>query len=156
MNKILIIAAVVVLLAGLSFGGVKVYQGVRGIRNGNPLNIRKTKDSWQGLATVQSDKEFFIFVEAKWGIRAAARILDNYKKRGVKTVSQIIATWAPAVENNVQAYVDHVVKASGLSASHVPNKIDGDYVKLLGAMIKHENGFNPYSDQMIAESIALA
>ena len=29
----------------------------RGIRNNNPLNIRKSKDNWQGLRTLQEDRE---------------------------------------------------------------------------------------------------
>ena len=30
----------------------------RGIRNHNPLNIRKSKDQWKGMAEVQTDRAF--------------------------------------------------------------------------------------------------
>jgi len=47
----------------------------RGIRNNNPLNIRKSADKWQGLSTLQEDKEFFQFETIEWGWRAAFVIL---------------------------------------------------------------------------------
>lgn len=31
----------------------------RGLRNNNPGNLRLSKDKWQGLRLVQTDKEFF-------------------------------------------------------------------------------------------------
>lgn len=156
MNKFLLLIAAAVLLAGLSFGGVKVYQGVRGLRNNNPLNIRKTADKWNGLADPSDDGDFFIFTEVKWGIRAAARILDNYKKAGKKTIAQIINTWAPPVENSTDKYIDYVVSKTGMGRNYIPIKADGDYVTLLSAMISFENGLNPYSDAKIAEGVALA
>ena len=30
----------------------------RGIRNNNPLNIRRSKDKWKGLRAVQADAQF--------------------------------------------------------------------------------------------------
>ena len=43
----------------------------RGLRNCNPLNIRRTADLWQGLAERQPDPEFFTFRSMPWGYRAA-------------------------------------------------------------------------------------
>ena len=31
----------------------------RGIRNCNPLNIRRSRDQWKGLLKVQNDKSFY-------------------------------------------------------------------------------------------------
>ena len=42
----------------------------RGIRNNNPGNIRRNGDPWQGLAKDQTDREFFTFQSAVYGIRA--------------------------------------------------------------------------------------
>ena len=43
----------------------------RGIRNLNPLNIRRTSTTqWQGVAEVQRDREFVTFKSMRWGIRA--------------------------------------------------------------------------------------
>ena len=33
----------------------------RGIRNNNPLNIRRSKDQWKGLAETQNDRAFCQF-----------------------------------------------------------------------------------------------
>lgn len=33
----------------------------RGLRNNNPGNLRLSKDKWQGLRAVQTDKAFFQF-----------------------------------------------------------------------------------------------
>ena len=82
----------------------------RGIRNNNPLNIRKSGDKWQGLRTLQEDREFFQFSEMKYGWRAAFVILCRtyYKKYGLKTISDIIYRWAPPKENNTAAYIRRV------------------------------------------------
>ena len=82
----------------------------RGIRNNNPLNIRRSKDKWQGLRTLQEDREFFQFSEMKYGWRAAFVILCRtyYKKYGLKTISDIIYRWAPPKENNTAAYIRRV------------------------------------------------
>ena len=39
----------------------------RGIRNHNPGNLRRSADPWQGLATTQTDEEFFQFAHAQGG-----------------------------------------------------------------------------------------
>ena len=82
----------------------------RGIRNNNPLNIRRSGDKWQGLKTLQEDKEFFQFSEMKWGWRAAFRLLcyTYYGKYKLRTIRDIIYRWAPPKENNTAAYIRRV------------------------------------------------
>lgn len=64
----------------------------RGLRNCNPLNIRRTADLWQGLAERQPDPEFFTFRSMSWGYRAAFIVLRTYcHKYGLRTVRDIIA-----------------------------------------------------------------
>ena len=46
----------------------------RGLRNCNPLNIRRTADLWQGLAERQPDPEFFTFRSMPWGYRGLHRV----------------------------------------------------------------------------------
>ena len=88
----------------------------RGIRNNNPLNIRKSADKWQGLSTLQEDREFFKFVSMEWGWRAAFVILCRtyYGKYGLKTIRDIVSRWAPAKENNTPAYIRHVSDYTGI------------------------------------------
>jgi len=126
-----------------------------GIRNNNPGNI-ELGDNWQGMRVPQTHPRFIQFTDAKYGIRAMTRIIDNYKKRGVLTVDQIINTWAPSFENNVSAYLNHVLSLTGFASFYVPNKARGDYLPLIKAIIQHENGQQPYSDLTIVEGIGMA
>ncbi len=120
----------------------------RGIRNNNPGNIRRSADKWQGLAAEQLDKDFFIFQEMPYGIRAMARLLINYQdKKGLNSIAEIISTYAPSKENNTRAYVNHV---AAYVADKLGGKIDSitkinthDYDTLralLEGMIQVENG----------------
>ena len=88
----------------------------RGIRNNNPLNIRKSGDKWQGLKTLQEDKEFFQFETIEWGWRAAFVILCKtyYGKYKLRTIRDIVSRWAPAKENNTPAYIRHVSDYTGI------------------------------------------
>ena len=88
----------------------------RGIRNNNPLNIRKSADKWQGLSTLQEDREFFQFVSMEYGWRAAFVILCKtyYGKYKLRTIRDIVSRWAPAKENNTEAYIRHVSDYTGI------------------------------------------
>lgn len=139
-------------------GGVYGWGMVRGIRNNNPGNIRRTADQWQGLLPLQADSEFLQFKSPKWGIRAMARILRNYSSRGLNTIETIISRWAPSNENNTLAYIESVSKRVGVQPQ-VPLNLQSDIGMLeavVKAIIKHENGINPYSDQTIREGITIA
>lgn len=121
----------------------------RGIRNNNPLNIRISGDNWQGANG--DDGEFVTFETPEKGIRAAARILKNYRdKYGLKSVGQIITRWAPPTENNTASYIKNVAKKVGISANE--DLLDYEYQSLISAMIYHENGQQPYSSSVIADA----
>lgn len=130
--------------------------GTRGIRNNNPGNIRKSSDKWQGLASVQDDPSFFKFTEPKWGVRAMAKILENYqKKHGLNTVAGIISRWAPGHENPTDKYVEYVASSVGVPADaaivvreHLP--------RLVSAIIRFENGKNPYLGDDISQWVYIA
>ncbi len=124
----------------------------RGIRNNNPLNIEfQPSNQWDGQTG--TDGRFSIFNTPYFGIRAAARLLKNYAANyNIKTVREIIARWAPAVENNVEAYVNSVVKRSGLFPDM--RLVEGEYADLIAAMIYHENGQQPYELALIKEATA--
>lgn len=128
----------------------------RGIRNNNPGNIR-IGDKWQGLAPNQTDPDFCVFVAPVWGIRAIAKILIGYDKRGWNTVKKIISRWAPASENNTKAYIAAVAQAVGVEPDEVLD-VDATHVMLplVKAIISHENGQCPYTDNAILEALRLA
>ena len=49
----------------------------RGIRNNNPLNIRRGKDQWKGMAEAQNDRAFVQFKSLDYGWRAAFYLLTR-------------------------------------------------------------------------------
>jgi hypothetical protein len=131
-----------------------VNRGPRGIRNNNPLNIERTNDRWQGMAEHQNDDRFLVFTDARYGYRAAARIVSNYQARGLKTLAQIVSTWAPSVENDTLSYINSVAKRAGIEPDQVVT--DSEIVQLFEAMTWHENGEQPYSLDTIAEGVSWA
>ena len=130
----------------------------RGIRNNNPGNLRRTTDPWQGLATPQTDHEFFAFKSAAYCIRALARTLINYQdQHGLRTIRQIISRWAPANENDTAAYINAVAKHTGFDADQPLNMHKFDHLKAVTVnIIRHENGQQPYSDAQITKALVLA
>lgn len=88
----------------------------RGIRNNNPLNIRKG-NNWQGERHPQKDKDFEEFENLEMGLRAGFIILRHYMNMHppVNTVRTIIQRWAPASENDTERYADFVCKKAILS-----------------------------------------
>ena len=127
----------------------------RGIRNNNPGNIRYDGTAWRGLAAPPTDGAFCRFSDAPHGIRAMAKIISNYgKKYGLCTIAGIVGRWAPPTENNTGAYVAAVARAIGC-APDAPIDIDKNLFGLCRAIIKHENGKCPYSDDEIKRGIEL-
>lgn len=113
----------------------------RGIRNNNPLNIR-VGNCWFGEVKNPTDNEFEQFVSMECGIRAAFVILRRYIQRyKIVKLKDIIARWAPATENNVQAYCFAVCHDSFLTDDHVFSySSKDDMCELVYRMIKVECG----------------
>ena len=133
-------------------------QKPRGIRNNNPGNLRCSGDPWQGLADRQGDVEFFTFESAIYGIRALARTLISYQdKHGLRTIRQIISRWAPPNENNTNAYIRAVVTEVGQDADQILDMHRFDHLlPLTKAIIRHENGQQPYTDAELTKGLVLA
>ena len=114
----------------------------RGIRNNNPLNIRRTKDKWQGMALKQTDKSFVQFESRLMGYRAAFKILHTYIRKGKDTIGKIIAKWAPSSDgNNTLAYIDFVSRTSGINASHaIKFEEKEEMVEIVRSMAHMESG----------------
>lgn len=141
----------------------------RGIRNNNPGNIDyNPRNQWQGQLGLEDGyrPRFAKFSEAKWGIRALAKLLLNYRGKdgmpnvggkGIDTVLEIINRWAPASENNTLAYAAAVAKRLGVKPNETIDIADPSVLKqvVLG-IIQHENGQNPYDDATVSEGIRLA
>lgn len=128
----------------------------RGIRNNNPGNIRHGSAQWQGMADIQADSDFVTFNSPVYGIRALAKVLTNYEVLyGLNTVRGLISRWAPATENNTESYVQSVALRVGVLPDQ-PISVVAYLEPLAKAIIKHENGQQPYSDETIQQGLALA
>lgn len=115
----------------------------RGIRNNNPLNIRKSSVAWQGKLVESSDPSFEQFKSMEWGIRAGLVNIRTYiKKYRCDTISTIIRKWAPASDgNNTAAYIDAVCKKTQLPANKRLKVTDKNLIcMLVWAMIQVECG----------------
>jgi len=130
----------------------------RGIRNNNPGNIR-WGDEWRGLVPEgqRTDKSFCQFKAPEFGIRAMIIILRNYQsKYGLKTITGIIKRWAPPNENDTQAYIRSVAQATGTDADKPIDLTDSRKLfPLLQAIIKHENGTQPYEYDVFIRALDL-
>ena len=116
----------------------------RGIRNNNPLNIRRTSTQWEGLHPVQADREFCQFIDMKYGYRAAFRLLMKYyRKYGLHNVQAIINRWAPPNENNSRAYANYVATMCVTRVDRIlPSPLQDAtlWQKIVHAMAEYENG----------------
>lgn len=118
----------------------------RGIRNNNPLNIRKG-NNWKGERPNQTDKAFEEFETMQYGIRAGFIILRKYVTgymgltQKFNTIELIIKRWAPPTENSTQKYIDFVSKDTGIPArQHISFKDKTKMVAIVDAMIFVECG----------------
>ena len=117
----------------------------RGIRNNNPLNIRRSKDQWQGLRAVQTDAQFCQFESLEYGWRAAFKLLTRtyYHTYRLFTIRGIVSKWAPANENNTKAYIANVSKMTGIGPDEpigIPSDKPARWMMVGIAMAIQENG----------------
>jgi hypothetical protein len=129
----------------------------RGIVNNNPGNIRKSDAAWHG-AVAGSDPVFVTFDTPENGIRAMAKLLLTYqRKHGLDTIAELIERWAPAAENDSFAYIDDVSTRLGIDPDERIDLADPAILAALcGAVIRHENGRQPYPAAVVAAGIGAA
>lgn len=122
----------------------------RGLRNNNPGNIRMNKDHFQGEIKPSQDKEFKQFETIIFGYRAMFVTLGTYLSRGHNTIEKIIYVWAPDNENDTQAYINSVVRLSGIPKDRILTAQSGsDYIEIVAAMSRVENGELPNKTDII-------
>ena len=117
----------------------------RGIRNHNPLNIRRSKDQWKGMAEVQTDSAFCQFKSLEYGWRAAFYLLTRtyYHKYRLYTIRGIVSRWAPSSENDTEAYVANVARLTGIGLDEplgIPSEQPSRWMMVGMAMAIQENG----------------
>ena len=117
----------------------------RGIRNNNPLNIRRGKDQWQGLRAQQTDVSFCQFESLDYGWRAAFYLLTRtyYHKYRLYTIRMIINKWAPPQENLTSTYIEKVSRLTGIPPDEpigIPSDQPARWMAVGIAMAIQENG----------------
>lgn len=124
----------------------------RGLRNNNPGNIRLSDTLWMGEIRPSQDKYFCQFCDMAHGYRALLRTLQTYvRKRGCRTIADIIIRWAPPAENNTAAYITDVCRQLQVPSSHVIDVDDRDSMCALAAAIsRHENGVDAVMEDIYA------
>ena len=123
----------------------------RGLRNRNPLNIRRTADLWQGLAERQPDPEFYSFRSMAYGYRAAFIVLRTYHhKYRLQTPRQIIRRWAPPEDgNDTEDYLRRVCLLTGFEPDKRLNPYNPAHMApLVAAMSRVECGEKPVMSQI--------
>lgn len=113
----------------------------RGVRNKNPLNIRIGND-WVGEVENPTDPEFEQFTSLVYGLRAGFKLIRRYIEHYHRnTISKIIQSWAPASENNTDAYISFVSYHANLSPDQVLHFADKvEICNLVAAMCRVETG----------------
>ena len=119
----------------------------------NPGNIRISNTQWQGKISPSHDAQFETFDTPDNGIRAMAKILITYFDRGLNTIEAIITAWAPPSENDTDTYIDAVSDDSGFDSDQVLTLDASTLEALIPAIIKHENGKQPYDASLISTAI---
>lgn len=128
--------------------------GKRGIRNNNPGNIRVSKTT-KWIGQIGDDGDFVIFSTPEYGIRAIYRTLLTYRRdHKLSTVKGIFERYAPPKENKTHLYIAFVCKEMGVGPDTVLAL--SDYDRLIIAIIKMENGAQPYTLATIRAGMALA
>lgn len=132
----------------------------RGIRNNNPGNVKHFGVDWVGLVdeSERIDNTFCEFTHPWWGIRALARILRNYYyKRNLTTVAEIIGRYAPKGDRNDEsAYAGFVARSIGVQPDdELPAMGFTQLRDIIPAIIKFENGVQPYEQGEILTGIVL-
>lgn len=127
----------------------------RGERNNNPGNIRRTQIVWRGEVP-GADTAFETFSTPEYGIRAMAKLLRHYAAEGFDTIREIVNRYAPSHENDTNAYIRAVCRATGFPEDQPLNLADDAILRpLVVAIITHENGRNIYSESTINRGLAM-
>ncbi|HCM4345546.1 TPA: hypothetical protein N3J43_001863 [Klebsiella pneumoniae] len=138
-------------------GGEALADGPRGVRNNNPGNLEASSSNpWVGQTG--SDGRFAKFETPEHGIRALGRNLISYQRQGIDTVGEIINRWAPPSDNNdTAAYIKAVCAQLGVTANQPLDASNPDTLQALcAAIIKHENGTQPYSPDQLSTGVSAA
>ena len=125
----------------------------RGMRNNNPLNIRKVPGThWRGEVSSPLGEvgrgSFVRFQSIAWGLRAAFCILRTYRdKYKLVCIEDIITRWAPPTENDTRKYICDCCKLTGFGGKE--RLTENMWPQLVGAMARIESGMKLPEDVIL-------
>lgn len=142
MKNFLIVAFIVLLLL-IMFPATTVTAGnyktlTIGVKNKNPLNIKKGGSSdW--LGTVGYDNQgHAIFSSFVYGIRAAIKDIKGKFARGIDSVEELIYIWALG---NREPYINYITNQTGFARNQKLSFTKTNIQKLVVAMGKFESTY---------------
>lgn len=129
----------------------------RGLKNRNPGNLRGNPGvQWDGQVMIDNHG-FVVFDSDVNGIRAAiVNLHTHYVRDREITVLALIAEYAPPVENNTKQYVDFVCGRLGVADSDTLDFDRPTANALIRAIIRIEQGEQPFDDSTIAAGVDAA
>lgn len=132
----------------------------RGIRNNNPGNLNYVGQNGAMLED-HATPRFARFNSAFEGFAALGKQIKAYyngtsKAAGyqkLQSVEDIISRFAPASENNTQAYINKLSKMLGVGRGDSLNIQDPQVLAtLMNGITQIENGKNPYAPEMVLKA----
>jgi hypothetical protein len=122
-----------------------------GFRNNNPLNLIKSTNAWKGKIKAAPGR-FEQFCSMEYGTRAAMINLRTYMNRyGRNTIRKIISRWAPASENDTEAYIRFVSQQTGYQPDTELSFQKEIIFNLIDAMSQMENGAGMLIGDLVKE-----
>ena len=108
-------------------------------RNNNPGNI-EAGDFANRHGAIGSDGRFAVFPDADTGTKAKSSLLKGPSYEG-KTLVDVMKKYAPAPENDPQAYADYIAEKAGIDTSSVISDLDDDVVNDIVDAMKNYEGW---------------
>lgn len=129
----------------------------RGLKNRNPGNLRFVP-SVRWLGEVGDDtKGFSVFDTDVNGLRACVIDLHtHYIRDGQNTIRKAITCYAPPNENNTESYIAFVAMYTDIGPDKVFVFTPDVAAALLEAIVRIEQGVQPYDAATITEAVDAA
>lgn len=133
----------------------------RGLALNNPMNLEDNPNFlWEGQIRPTADPGGVLcqFDTVAHGLRAGAKdIVNQSRLDGLNTWNAIITKYAPPSENDTQAYINAMVKGTGVAADCFLDLTNADLLETsLRCVILQEQGSCPFTDDQIARAASEA
>lgn len=114
-----------------------------GIQNKNPMNVYAMPENnkWDGQIG-KDDRGHAIFTSFEYGLRAGAKVLINYHKKGINTIDALINVYCTG---NQKAYKSFLSQQLGVSPTQKISLL-AHLPQLMKGIVRFENGYDVFPD----------